>query len=213
RRQGQQANLRPARSALRRRLRVPRVQSRRLRAGDGYRRPCIGRRPHQPPLMEERAAWLRLTLTPGIGSASQRALLAALGPPEQVLAASRTTLSGIVGAELAERLKAGPDATALDAAIAWLEEPDNHILTLADADYPPQLLEIPDPPTLLYIKGDASLLKQPALAIVGARSATPQGMDNARAFARSLADAGLVVVSGLALGIDTAAHRGPPEAD
>jgi len=163
--------------------------------------------------MEERAAWLRLTLTPGIGSASQRALLAALGPPEQVLAASRTTLSGIVGAELAERLKAGPDATALDAAIAWLEEPDNHILTLADADYPPQLLEIPDPPTLLYIKGDASLLKQPALAIVGARSATPQGMDNARAFARSLADAGLVVVSGLALGIDTAAHRGTLESD
>lgn len=162
--------------------------------------------------MKDRTDWLRLTLVEGVGPASQRALLKALGPPGQVLAASRATLAGIVGADAADRLRTGPDPAALDAALAWLDEPGNRILTLADPEYPPALLEIPDPPTLLYVKGDVALLSRPSLAVVGARSATPQGLDNARAFARVLAESGLTIVSGLALGIDTAAHRGALDA-
>lgn len=162
--------------------------------------------------MDDREDWLRLTLVAGVGAAAQRALLKALGPPDRILAASRGTLTGIVGSETAERLRNGPAPETLEAALAWLDEPGNRILTLADPDYPPALLEIPDPPTLLYLKGDAGLLARPALAVVGARSATPQGLDNARAFARALAEAGLNIVSGLALGIDTAAHRGALEA-
>jgi DNA processing protein len=162
-------------------------------------------------MTDDAAAWLRLTLCPGVGPAAQRSLLSALGPPASILSASRATLAGIVGREVADRLLDGPAPQMLDTALKWLGEPDNHILTLADADYPPALLEITDPPTLLYAKGDVSLLSRPALAIVGARSATAQGADNAEAFARALAEAGLVIVSGLALGIDTAAHRGALE--
>ena len=96
----------------------------------------------------------------------------------------------------------------LDAALAWADEPGNAILTLADAAYPQRLLDAPDPPTVLYVKGRIELLNAPALAIVGSRNATPQGESNAEAFAAALADAGLTIVSGLALGIDAAAHRG-----
>lgn len=162
--------------------------------------------------MDDREAWLRLTLTPGVGAAAQRSLLSALGPPAHIFSASRGTLSGIVGREIADPLLAGPDPARLDAATAWLAEPDHHLVTLADAAYPPALLEISDPPTALYVIGNPDLLSRPALAVVGARSATPQGADNAHAFARSLAESGLVIVSGLALGIDTAAHRGALEA-
>ncbi len=162
---------------------------------------------------DEADAWLRLTLCPGVGPAAQRALLSALGPPEQILSASRGTLAPIIGRESADRLLAGPDPETLRATLAWLAEPGNHIVTLADPDYPPSLLEITDPPTLLYVKGDASLLARPSLAIVGARSATAQGAANAQAFADALARAGLAIVSGLALGIDAAAHRGALEAD
>lgn len=162
--------------------------------------------------MNEHEAWLRLTLTPGVSPAAQRSLLSALGPPAGILSASRTTLSAIVGREIADALLTGPDAAGLDAALAWLSEAQHHLVTLADASYPPALLQIPDPPTALYVIGRPELLSRPALAIVGARSATPQGLENAQAFARSLANSGLVIVSGLALGVDTAAHRGALEA-
>jgi DNA processing protein len=92
--------------------------------------------------------------------------------------------------------------------LAWLEDSNNHIVTLADSDYPQTLLNIPDPPLLLYVKGRLDLLNRPALAVVGSRSATPQGMNNAEAFAKSLSDAGLCIISGMAHGIDSAAHRG-----
>lgn len=161
--------------------------------------------------MADRADWLRLTLTPKVGGAAQRSLLAALGPPKQVLAASRGTLAGIVGHETADRLLAGPDPTAVETALEWLKTPAHHLVTLADPAYPPALLEISDPPSVLYVIGDPSILASSSLAIVGARSATPQGLDNARAFARRLAEAGLTIVSGLALGIDGAAHRGTLE--
>jgi DNA processing protein len=95
-----------------------------------------------------------------------------------------------------------------EALAAWLKDPANRVLTPADAEYPQRLLQLPDPPSRLYLQGRAELLSRPALAIVGSRNATAQGMANAESFAKALSDAGLTVVSGLALGIDTAAHRG-----
>ncbi|AYH41831.1 DNA-processing protein DprA [Azoarcus sp. DN11] len=157
---------------------------------------------------DDLAAWLRLTLLPGIGPERQRSLLAAFGLPGRIFAAGRSAITAVVGAETADLLLAAPEQARLDAALAWAAEPGNHVLTLADAAYPRGLLEIPDPPVLLYVKGDPALLSSPALAIVGARSATPGGVANAQAFAESLAAAGLTIVSGLALGIDAAAHQG-----
>lgn len=158
---------------------------------------------------DDLAAWLRLTLLPGVGPERQRGLLAAFGLPDRIFAAGRSAVASVIGADLADRLLAPPDESRIDEALRWAGEPDNHVLTLADPEYPAALLEIADPPVLLYVKGDPSrLTSQTSLAIVGARSATPAGAGNAEAFARSLAGSGLTIVSGLALGIDTAAHRG-----
>jgi DNA processing protein len=96
----------------------------------------------------------------------------------------------------------------LEPALTWLEDSFNHIVTLGDSDYPKALLNITDPPLLLYVKGRRDLLNCTALAIVGSRRATPQGINNAEEFAKSLSDAGLCIVSGMAHGIDAAAHRG-----
>jgi DNA processing protein len=100
------------------------------------------------------------------------------------------------------------DAALLGRTLDWLAEPGNALLTLADAEYPPLLLEIPDPPLLLYVNGRPALLAHPAIAVVGSRNATAQGVANAERFSEALSQAGLCVVSGMALGIDTAAHRG-----
>lgn len=156
------------------------------------------------------AAWLRLTLTAGVGGETQRTLLKTFGLPEQIFASSLNALRSAVGAPIAERLLHDEPgvAEAIDAALAWAQQPDNHLLTLADSAYPQALLRCPDPPVLLYVKGRAELLNRPALAIVGSRNATPQGQADADAFAAALCSAGLTIVSGLALGIDTAAHRG-----
>lgn len=156
----------------------------------------------------ELAAWLRLTLVPGIGGETQRQLLKALGGPETIFAASHSALRGILGGGLVERLLGHDCSGEIEAALAWAEQPGNHLLTLADAAYPQALLTAADPPVLLYAKGDIGLLNRPAFAIVGSRSATKQGEANAAAFAAALCDAGFVIVSGLAAGIDAAAHRG-----
>ena len=156
----------------------------------------------------ELAAWLRLTLVPGLGGQGLRKLLGDFGLPSQVLAAGRAALARSVGDALAERILADDSAAAVDAALRWVEAPDRSIVTLADAAYPQQLLEISDPPALLYVLGDAALLARRGLAIVGSRNATPQGTTNAERFARAFSDAGLTIASGLALGIDAAAHRG-----
>jgi DNA processing protein len=96
----------------------------------------------------------------------------------------------------------------VERALAWLEQPGNSVVTLADAAYPRLLLEIADPPALLYCRGRTELLNWPALALVGSRNATAQGVSNAEQFARSFSAAGIAIVSGLAQGIDAAAHRG-----
>jgi DNA processing protein len=155
----------------------------------------------------ELAAWLRLTLIPGIGGETQRQLLKACGDPEAIFAAPPAALRGI-GGGLAERLRGHDCQAEIDAALAWASQPGNRILTLADTEYPQALLTAADPPVLLYAKGRVELLNRPAFAIVGSRNATRQGEENAAAFAQALAGAGLTIVSGLAAGIDAAAHRG-----
>ena len=153
-------------------------------------------------------AWLALSLTRGLGGESARLLLKEFGSPDAIFAASTGSLKSVVKTDTAAEIKKGIADDAIAPALAWLEEPDNHIVTLADSDYPQALLNIPDPPLLLYIKGRLDLLNRAALAIVGSRSATPQGIRNAEAFAKSLSDAGLCIISGLAHGIDASAHRG-----
>ena len=154
------------------------------------------------------AAWIRLSLVPGLGGQGMRKLLGAFGLPQQVFDAGRGALGRVVSADIAARIVAEPDAAAIDAALDWAATDGNALLTLADADYPQTLLETPDPPALLYLRGRRELLARPGLAIVGSRSATPQGTSNAEQFARAFSAAGLTIVSGLALGIDAAAHRG-----
>ena len=153
-------------------------------------------------------AWLRLSLAPGVGNTSLLRLLTAFGSPEAVLASRRSALAAHLTAAQCDALLAEPDAARLDAARGWLAQPGNSLMTLADDDYPGTLLEIADPPAILYCKGRRELLSQPCLGIVGSRNATPQGLRDAEAFAHALSDAGLTIASGLALGIDAAAHRG-----
>ena len=151
-------------------------------------------------------AWLRLTLVPGVGSESQRKLLTAFGLPEAVFSAGYDALRCVVGSKTARLLLEADNSQAVAAARQWAQASDQHIVTLADAAYPRALLDIADPPTLIYVRGRLDLLQRPALAIVGSRNPTPQGIKNAENFSAALAQSGLIIVSGLALGIDTAAH-------
>jgi len=160
---------------------------------------------------DELGAWLRLTLELGLKPAQARALLAAFGLPQHVYAAPVSALLEHVPQALAMQLHQQPDEATtqkIQNTLAWLAQPDRHLLTLADADYPPLLLNLPQPPLVLAVHGQLACLHRPCLSIVGARNATPGGCDNARAFAKYLAQQGWCVVSGLAHGIDAAAHEG-----
>jgi DNA processing protein len=156
----------------------------------------------------ELASWLRLTLIPGIGGEARRSLLKAFGLPQAIFEAGQRALAAVVDLALAERLLSHDCSAGIDAGLEWAAQPGNRLLTLADADYPQSLLSADDPPVLLYAKGDSALLNHPMLAVVGSRNATSQGERDAEAFSKALGDAGLTIVSGLALGIDAAAHRG-----
>ncbi len=158
------------------------------------------------------AAWLRLTLIPGIGGETQRKLLAAFGLPEAIFAAGRSVVNAVIGKK-ADLLFDFDTLEAVDRSMAWADESGHSILTLADSGYPQSLLEIADPPNVLYARGNADLLQDRGLAIVGSRNATPQGIQTAEQFARALAANGLSIISGLALGIDAAAHRGALSVD
>lgn len=159
----------------------------------------------------ELAQWIRLDQTPGVGPDTARKLLNAFGLPEDIFATSFSTLQTVVSDRVAHALIAPPsdDTKALiDKTITWAEQPGNRVLTLADADYPQALLDIADPPMMLYAKGRLELLSRPSLAVVGSRNATTQGIVNAEKFSEVLSQGGLTIISGLALGIDTAAHQG-----
>jgi DNA processing protein len=155
--------------------------------------------------------WLRLQATPGVGPETARKLLAIFGLPSNIFNASFTALNRFVSDRVARALLTAPSSEALeliDKTIVWCQEKNNYVLTLADVHYPKSLFTIPDPPMILYVKGRVELLGQTAMAVVGSRHATQQGMMNANRFAEVLSQAGLTIVSGLAQGIDTAAHEG-----
>lgn len=163
---------------------------------------------------EELAAWLRLLLTPGVGNETARKLLAAFGLPGAIFDQSVSTLRTVVSERVAINLQIVPDA--LEGEVAkvaqWLAADHHHLLTLGDPDFPPLLLQMADPPLMLYVVGQLSALALPnKIAIVGSRNPTPQGQINASQFAAALGESGLCVVSGLALGVDGAAHEGALE--
>jgi DNA processing protein len=157
---------------------------------------------------DEALDWVALAQIPGVGDETYRRLLAAFGTPDRIFSASAAALRSVVSAAIATAIATNRRDESLQRAAAWLQEADNRLVTLADPDYPQALLQIADPPPFLYVKGTPALLNRQALGIVGSRNATPQACKDAELFARSLSGAGLCVVSGLALGVDAAAHRG-----
>jgi len=162
---------------------------------------------------EELGAWLRLLEAPGLGRESARKLLAAFGSPQAVLVASAAALREVAGPSASAALVTGsPTVEALiQTTLAWLAaETDvpRSVIALGDPLFPAALLHAADPPLLLYTQGNSALLSGQCLAVVGSRNPTRQGTDNARDFSATLSQAGLTIVSGLALGIDAAAHEG-----
>ena len=160
---------------------------------------------------EELESWLRLLHTEGVGAATARKLLSAFGLPQQIFDAGYAALLRVVPEQLAQALSSPPGADfseQLRRTLDWVARDGNAIITLADEHYPRALLDSGDPPVLLYCKGNTGLLANRAVAMVGSRNASVQGARDASEFARTFAQAGYTVVSGLALGIDTAAHEG-----
>lgn len=157
-------------------------------------------------------AWLRLLCTPGLGPAAGERLLARWPTPQAIVDASAASWqSAGVDRALHAACRAVSDAE-IENCLNWLAQPGCALIPRDDPRYPPRLRYQPRAPLALFTKGDPDLLTRPQLAIVGARSATPQGLENARAFAAELTRYGLVVSSGLALGVDAAAHEGALDA-
>lgn len=159
--------------------------------------------------------WLALVRVPGIGAVTFGALLRHFGTPGDVLRAGHEALAatGLLNRRQRLALKRPLDEAVLARELEWITAPGHDCLTLHDPRYPRLLAEIPGPPPLLYVEGDVEVLSTLQLAIVGSRNPTPDGLAIARAFARGLAHAGLTITSGLALGIDAAAHGGALSAE
>lgn len=158
------------------------------------------------------AAWLRLYRTPGIGARAFQRILERFPTPEAFLSAPREAQmqTGLSAGTLAGMTRV--DEAGVEADLRWLEAADHHVLRCIDPVYPEWLRCIPVPPPLLFVVGEPAVLAQPQLAVVGSRNPTPGGADNAHDFAAHLVHAGLIITSGLALGIDAAAHRGALDA-
>ena len=157
------------------------------------------------------ADWIRLEQTPGVGVDAARKLMLVFGSPAAILGAGYAALRSHVSETVARALCEPPGAdlkALLERTSAWLALPNHHLLTLHDPRYPALLAEVADRPLMLYVQGDPAWLSATALAIVGSRNATHQGRQNAEVFAQALGMAGLTIVSGMALGIDAAAHQG-----
>jgi DNA processing protein len=154
--------------------------------------------------MDDPRAWLTLARAPGLHAGR----LAEVSDPRALVEDSRAALAGLgLEAGTVEALR-NPDAAALARDEAWLAGPNRRLVTWGAAGYPPLLAAIPDPPLVLFVEGDSAALSLPQLAIVGSRNPTALGRDTAEQFAAHLAAAGMAITSGLALGIDAAAHRG-----
>jgi DNA processing protein len=166
---------------------------------------------------QELAAWLRLALSPGVGNGAARRLLAAFGLPQHIFEQDAAALQAVVSPAQALAVQTVPEEldAQVDTALQWLAQAPTgglrRILTLADSGYPTGRLQTEDPPLMLYLMGDGRDSWPAAIAVVGSRNPTAQGVLNARNFARSFAQTGLTVVSGLALGVDGAAHEGALE--
>ncbi|HKU15665.1 MAG TPA: DNA-processing protein DprA, partial [Steroidobacteraceae bacterium] len=156
-----------------------------------------------------------LTHAPGLHAGQLRPLLERLGSPDGILAASPAALSESGAGSLAAWLhkRPRPRDAAIQAELRWLESADHHFIPLDDEHYPPLLAELVDAPVGLFVRGDPAVLSLPQLAIVGSRNPTAGGRDNAASFATHLARCGLTITSGLAIGIDAAAHRGALDAE
>lgn len=151
--------------------------------------------------LDDTRAWLTLLRASGVGASTIRELLGRHGSASAALDAARR--SGLNPAE----------AELVDADLRWLEAPDHHLLTCTSEDFPVLLRDISGAPAALFVAGDPSCLWSPQIAIVGARKATREGLANARAFAKTFAQAGNAVTSGLAEGVDGAAHEGALEGE
>lgn len=163
--------------------------------------------------MTDRSAWLRLATTPGIGATLAARLIERFGSVEAALAGSEAGWRDAGLRAPARQALAEPPGESMARAETWLAEADHHFLTLDHPAYPTALAELDPPPPWLYALGDLDLLDYPAIAIVGSRNPSHAGREAAHEFGRALATAGLVVVSGLARGIDAAAHEGALAAD
>lgn len=165
---------------------------------------------HQQNLSEaEISAWLKLTLANGVGSSVQRSLLKEFGSPQAIFDAGELLIEKYIGQSKAQKLFAAQTDEIIEQTLTWLQlSEQHHIITLADENYPKILLNISDPPTIIYARGNIELLNHQGLAVVGSRNATPQGLLNAENFCQVIANFGLPIISGLALGIDSAAHKG-----
>nr|VFK57218.1 MAG: DNA processing protein [Candidatus Kentron sp. TC] len=152
--------------------------------------------------------WLALSRAPRLGNARLRALLSKFRNPQSIFDADPAELVGLGLHKEARTYIDAPDWSAIEKDMEWLRQPNHYLITLGDEDYPRRLIEIPDPPPLLFARGDPGVLSRPQIAIVGSRNPTPIGRDIAFGFARELARIGFVITSGLATGIDGAAHRG-----
>jgi DNA processing protein len=163
---------------------------------------------------DELRAWLRLSLTDGVGNDAARRLLACFGSPQAIFTQPEGALRQVVTPKQTQALLQEPHEVALQCVRTqqWLAHatPDiGHALwTLGDAHYPTALLDLTDPPLMLYAQGQVDGMLGNAIAVVGSRNPTPQGTQTAEHFGTALYNAGLTVVSGLALGVDGAAHRG-----
>lgn len=164
------------------------------------------------PLTDEHRSWVTLALVPGVGTAMFVRLLARFRTPDAVLGAGRRALEEVVGPKLAERIAQYSDVADVAGQEAAMSKANAALITLEDPTYPLRLAEIYDPPLLLFVRGRMLEAEQPCVAIVGTRRATPYGIRMAEKFGRELGARGITVVSGMANGIDAAAHRGALEA-
>ncbi|HEX5056493.1 MAG TPA: DNA-processing protein DprA [Gammaproteobacteria bacterium] len=164
-------------------------------------------------MQQDLGCWLKLQHTPGISLALFHKLLGHFGSAAGACNAGASELTQLgLTRNTIEHLHKDGAAESVEAALRWSQQPLNHILTLADSGYPPLLKAIHYPPPLLYVKGRHEVMCEPQLAVVGSRNPSRGGEETAHAFASHMARAGLVITSGLALGIDGAAHRGALDA-
>jgi DNA processing protein len=162
-----------------------------------------------PPSATHLLEWLAIALTPGLGPTRARKLVEHFGGPEAVFAASLTELEGTgIQAISAQSLATGKSGELAREELARATAAGAVVISLDDPEYPARLKEIYDPPVVLYARGNAELLVQPGIAVVGTRHPTPYGSGMAERLACDLATQGLVIISGMARGVDTAAHRG-----